>query len=70
MKKNVYEMLHYVADEGKVFEWATPRYSTTIDENGQIIQGEQQHLYAVELYLGFGDSIDNYIEIDAPVMEV
>ena len=41
----------YKADEGKVWDYAIPR------EDGS-------HLYGTVLYLGKGDSIDNYKQVD------
>lgn len=65
MKSTNFNLVRYDADEGKVFDWAVARYSE--DEDGK---KTQQHLYAKTLFIGVGDSIDNYIEIDAPVKEV
>lgn len=45
----------YQADEGKVWDFAVPREDGT-------------HLYGRTLYLGKGDSIDNYIQIDEAEM--
>lgn len=64
MKSTEYNLLRYDADEGYVFDWAQPRFD--IDEEGNEIQ---QHLYAKTIYLGVNDSIDNYIEVEAPVVE-
>lgn len=41
----------YQANEGKVWDFAVPK------EDGS-------HLYGKILYLGVGDSIDNYIQVD------
>lgn len=64
MKSTEYNLLRYDADEGFVFDWAQPRFD--IDEEGKEIQ---QHLYAKTIYLGVNDSIDNYIEVETPVVE-
>lgn len=64
MKSTEYNLLRYDADEGYVFDWAQPRFD--IDEEGNEIQ---QHLYAKTIYLGVNDSIENYIEVEAPVVE-
>lgn len=64
MKSVTYNVLRYDADEGKVFDWAEPRYIEVENEAGEIEQ-VQQHLYAKTLFLGASDSIDNYIEVDA-----
>lgn len=65
MKTTNFKLTRYDADEGMVFDWAEARF--TEDENGNQIQ---EHLYAKTLFIGGNDSIDNYIEIDAPVEEV
>lgn len=59
MKSTNYALVRYDADEGKVFDWAEPRYDK--DEDGNEIQS---HLYAKTLFIGHTDSIDNYIEVD------
>lgn len=65
MKTTNFKLTRYDADEGMVFDFAEPRF--TEDENGNQIQ---EHLYATTLFIGGNDSIDNYIEIKAPVEEV
>lgn len=65
MKATNFNLVRYDADEGKVFDWKEPRYFT--DEEGNEIQ---EHLYAKTLFIGGNDSIDNYIEVDAPTEEV
>ena len=64
MKSTNFNLIRYDADEGKVFDWAEPRYVQ--DENGNDIQ---EHLYAKTLFIGANDNIDNYIEVDAPEVE-
>lgn len=64
MRSTNFNLIRYDADEGKVFDWAEPRYVQ--DENGNDIQ---EHLYAKTLFIGANDNIDNYIEVDAPEVE-
>lgn len=64
MKNKQVIIERYDADEGMVFDYASPRFIE--DENGIL---NQQHLYATTLYLSKNDSIDNYIEIEKPVVE-
>ena len=66
MKSTTYEVIRYDADNGMVFDWKEPRFVK--DEEGNIIK--QEHLYASIIYIGSNDSIENYIEIPAPVEEV
>lgn len=61
MKSQIFNIVRYDADEGKVFDWATPRYKE--DENGEKVQ---EHLYAKTLFIGRNDKIENYIEIIKP----
>lgn len=60
MKSTNFNITRYDSDEGKVFDWAEPRYIE--DENGNQVQ---EHLYAKTLFIGGNDSIDNYIEVEA-----
>lgn len=60
MRSTNFNITRYDADEGKVFDWAEPRYFE--DENGNQVQ---DHLYAKTLFIGGNDSIDNYIEVEA-----
>lgn len=64
MKSTNFSLVRYDADEGKVFDWKEPRFIQDQDEN-EI----QEHLYAKTLFIGGNDSIDNYIEVDAPEVE-
>lgn len=59
MKAKTFNLVRYDADEGLVFDWATPRYVE--DENGEEIQ---EHLYAKTLFIGGNDDISNYIEVE------
>ena len=61
MKTTNFNLVRYDADEGKVFDWAEPRFVE--DENGNQIQ---EHLYAKTLFIGDNDNINNYIEVDEP----
>ena len=64
MKAQNFNLVRYDADDGMVFDWKEPRYID--DEEGNQIQ---EHLYAKTLFIGGNDSIDNYIEVPAPVEE-
>jgi hypothetical protein len=61
MKSTNFNIIRYDADEGKVFDWAEPRFIE--NEKGEQIQ---EHLYAKTLFIGGIDSISNYIEVDEP----
>jgi hypothetical protein len=61
MKATDFSLIRYDADEGKLFDWKEPRFIQ--DEEGNEVQ---EHLYAVTLFIGANDSIDNYIEVDKP----
>ena len=63
MKSTNFNLVRYDADEGKVFDWAEPRYDIELDENGNEIK-TQTHLYAKTLFIGPTDSIENYIEVE------
>lgn len=65
MRTQSYNLTKYVADEGKVFDWKTPRFGKRKNDNGEEVE-VQTHLYAKTLFIGESDSIDNYIEVDAP----
>ena len=72
MKAQSFALTRYDADDGKVFDWAEPRYhEEPADKDNP--DGEkvtvQDHLYAVTLFIGGTDSIDNYIEVDKPKEE-
>lgn len=61
MKSTNFNIVRYDADDNKVFDWAEPRFIE--DAEGNKVQ---EHLYAKTLFIGSNDSIDNYIEVDAP----
>lgn len=67
MKSQEFVLQRYDADEGMVFDWKEPRYNTVIE--GEEEKQVQTHLYAKTLFIGVGDSIQNYIEVAAPVVE-
>lgn len=54
-----FELVRYDADEGKVFDWKTPRYIE--DEEGNQIQ---EHLNVSTLFIGGNDKIENYVEVE------
>lgn len=62
MKSTNFNIVRYDADEGKVFDWAEPRFHDELDEQGNVIQ-IQEHLYAKTLFIGGNDKIENYIEV-------
>ena len=64
MKATNFELTRYDADEGKVFDWAEPRFIE--DEEGNQIQ---EHLYVKTLFIGGNDTIDNYVEVYQPTTE-
>lgn len=63
MKSINFNIVRYDADEGKVFDWAEPRFVTEHDENGKEVE-VQQHLYVKTLFIGANDKIENYIEVE------
>ncbi len=63
MKAKNFSLVRYDADDGKVFDWANLEEHKTTDENGNEIQ---EHLYVKTLFIGSNDTINNYIEVDAP----
>ena len=68
MKTTNFNLIRYDADDNKVFDWKEPRFITIVDEEGNEKE-IQEHLYATTLFIGGNDSIENYIEIDAPIEE-
>ena len=65
MKQQTFNLITYDADENKVFDWKESHFIE--DEEGNQIQ---EHLYVKTLFIGGNDSIENYIEVDAPIEEV
>ena len=63
MKSTNFNLVRYDADEGYVFDWKEPRYIDVFDNNGNIIDKIEEHLYVKTLFIGANDNIDNYIEI-------
>lgn len=66
MKKQNFNLVRYDADEGMVFDWAEPRFRDIFDDNGNVVDQEIEHLFAKTLFIGGNDSIDNYVEVEAP----
>lgn len=69
MKSTNFALVRYDADDGKVFDWKEERYiDVPIDEaNPEAgMKQEQEHLYVKTLFIGNNDSIDNYVEVEAP----
>ena len=64
MKSTNFNLVRYDADEGKVFDWAEPRYEIEVDELGREINKIQTHLYVKTLFIGSNDSIENYVEVE------
>ena len=64
MKSELISFIRYDADDGYVFDWLEPHYEA--DENGNQVQ---QHLYAKTLFIGYTDTIDNYVEVMKPQEE-
>lgn len=63
MKSTNFNLVRYDADEGYVFDWKEPRYIDVFDNDGNIIDKIEEHLYVKTLFIGANDNIDNYIEI-------
>lgn len=66
MKSQEFVLQRFDADDGMVFDWKEPRYNTVME--GEEEKQVQTHLYAKTLFIGVGDSIDNYVEVPAPVV--
>lgn len=71
MVQTTYNLIELKADEGKVFDWANLEEHLIERPNSETGEMEtvQDHLYAKEIFLGDGDSADNYVEVDAPQEE-
>ena len=65
MKTETFTLQRFDADDNKIFDWANLEAHQHEGEDGEIIQ---EHLYAKTIFIGANDTIDNYIEIDAPVV--
>ena len=59
MKSTNFPIVRYDADEGKVFDWAEPRFVEDAEGNKT-----QEHLYVKTLFIGGNDHIGNYIEVE------
>jgi hypothetical protein len=68
MKSTNFNLVRYDADEGFVFDWVEPHYIEVKNEEG-ILEEVQEHLYARTLFIGGNDTIDNYVEVEEPVVE-
>lgn len=66
MKQQDFVLVRYDADENMVFDWKEPRYHEE-EVEGEMVQ-VQDHLYAKTLFIGANDTIDNYVEVVAPVV--
>lgn len=69
MKVTDFSLVRYDADEGMVFDWKEPRYIEECDDEGNVINKIQEHLYAKTIFIGAYDTIENYIEVPAPVKQ-
>ena len=61
MKATNFNLIRYDADEGMAFDYAEARFYEDAEGN-QI----QEHLFVSTLFIGANDSIENYIEVEAP----
>lgn len=72
MKTSNYTLIKLEAEPGKVFDWADFTGHTHEEEDPET--GEMivviDHLYAKVIYLGAGDSVDNYMEVDDPALRI
>jgi hypothetical protein len=68
MKSINFSLVRYDADEGMVFDWKDPRFIEETTAEGEKVE-VQEHLYAKTLFIGGNDSIDNYVEVEMPVVE-
>ena len=68
MTSSSFNLIKLQADIGKVFDWADLTQHTHEEENPETGEKEivQEHLYAKTIFLGIGDSADNYVEVDEP----
>lgn len=64
MKTTNFILVRYDADDGYVFDWKEPRFIENVDEEGNVIEQIQEHLYVKTLFIGGNDSIDNYVEVE------
>lgn len=60
MKATHAELIRIDADDGKWIDWKEPRFN--IDEDGNEVR---DYLKAKTIYLAYGDSTSNYVEMDA-----
>ena len=64
MKSTNFPIVRYDADEGKVFDWAVPRFIDDVNGAGEIVGQIQEHLYVKTLFIGGNDHIGNYVEVE------
>lgn len=65
MKSQEFNLIEYVADEGKVFDWLYPKEEEILNEDGEP-EIKVLHLYVKKLFIGKNDDIKNYIEVNEP----
>lgn len=68
MTQSNFNLIKLQADIGKVFDYADLSAHTHEEENPETGEKETvvDHLYAKTIFLGIGDSADNYVEVDEP----
>ena len=66
MQAKTFNLIRYDADEGKVFDWKEARFIEVQVLGEAQPQQIQEHLYAKTLFIGGNDSIENYVEVEAP----
>lgn len=68
MTSSNFNLIKLQADIGKVFDYADLSAHTHEEENPETGEKETvvDHLYAKTIFLGIGDSADNYVEVDEP----
>ena len=70
MKQSNFNLIKMEADEGKVFDWADlSQHMHEEETESGIVVTVQDHLYAKTLFLGVGDSPENYVEVSKPQEE-
>lgn len=68
MTQSNFNLIKLQADIDKVFDYADLSAHTHEEENPETGEKETvvDHLYAKTIFLGIGDSADNYVEVDEP----
>ena len=64
MKSTNFNVVRYDADEVMLFDWAEPHIKEILDDKGNVIDTEIEHLYTKTIFLGLNDKIENYIEVE------